>query len=63
MTSAMSEALNDFNNDLDEHDINPDPDPNHIIDKLALLACYNDQGSPNLRQWFTGIKCNPLKCA
>jgi hypothetical protein len=63
VTSATSKALDDFSNDLDECDVDPDPDPNHIIDELALPSCYNDRGSPNLRWWFMSIKCNPLKHA
>jgi len=41
-----------------------DSNPAHSIDKLELAAeCYDDQGNLNLRWWFSGIKCNPLKCA
>jgi len=48
----------------DDSDDEGDGNLAHGINELELAAeCYDDQGNSNLRQWFSGLKCDPLKCA
>ena len=49
----------DSEDELDDGDVDPD----HDIDKLELGGCYDDAGSPELEEWFTGLKHDPLMCA
>jgi len=63
--SGLRIPANGSSNGLDDDsDDKGDGNPAHSINKLELAAeCYDDQGNLNLRWWFSGIKCNPLKCA
>jgi hypothetical protein len=47
----------------DEFDDDDDPDFNYELDELELDYCYDDCGNPNLREWFAGIKRDPLRRA
>ncbi len=48
-------------NDLDDGDI--DSDANEDIAKLQLDGCYDAHGNADLKEWFAGIKCDPLRHA
>ncbi|SRR5258708_7040004 len=47
--------------DLDNGDINLDADED--IAELQLDGCYDAHGNADLKEWFAGIKCNPLRHA
>ncbi len=48
-------------NDLDDGDI--DSDANEDIAELQLDGCYDAHGDANLKEWFAGIKHDPLRHA
>src|SRR5258707_5379581 len=47
--------------DLDDGNINSDADED--IAELQLDGCYDAHGDADLKEWFAGIKCNPLRHA
>ena len=47
--------------DLDDSDI--DSDANENIAKLRLDGCYDAHGDADLKEWFAGIKHDPLRHA
>ena len=73
MTSVSEQYLSDLkvpadtdhmfcaedDNDLDDDNIDAD----EAIAKLQLDGRYDAHGNPELEEWFTCIKCNPLKRA
>ena len=46
--------------DSEDESNDGDIDPDHDIDELELGGCYDDAGSPELEEWFTDIKRDPL---
>ena len=56
-TDHMFHAKDDDN--LDNGNINV----NKVVAKLQLDSCYNACGDAKLEEWFSDIKCNPLKHA
>jgi len=58
-TDSNYVTCNDFNNELDDGDINLD----HDLHQLELADFYDDRGDPKLRRWFSGIKRDPIRRA
>jgi len=55
---------NDHNNDNnDNRGLDVDSAPDHDVDQLQLAESFEVPGDPTLDQWFSEIKCDPLKCA
>ena len=46
--------------DSEDESDDGDVDPDHNVDELELGGCYDDAGSPELEEWFTGLKRDPL---
>ncbi len=49
------------NDDLDDGDIDLDADED--IAELQLDGCYDTHSNADLKEWFAGIKHDPLRCA
>ena len=52
-------TCNDSEDESDGDDINTDND----IDRLELADWYDDRDNANVKEWYVGIKCNPLRHA
>ncbi len=75
MTSVSEQYLSDLkvpadtdhmfctedDNDLDDGNIDSDADED--IAELQLDSCYDAHGNADLKEWFAGIKRNPLRHA
>jgi hypothetical protein len=63
--SSMTSVSNDENCDdsEDESDGDDSDTSNYVIDELELDSRYNSGGDSELKEWFTGIKRDPLKRA
>ncbi len=56
-TDSNYVTCNDFNNELDDGDINLD----HDLHQLEPADFYDNRGDPKLRRWFLGIKHDPIR--
>jgi hypothetical protein len=54
-------VCDDSEDELDDND--GDIDTDYQINELQLGGNYDDHGKANLKEWFAGIKRDPLKCA